>query len=187
VVFTPSNAVLQRASPVLEIDLNNDGVADFNLYEYFISTIFFSFDLRIYGQGKDISQVEQYSRGREFLPALTEGTRIGGGGSFTTWGNLAYREAHSSTGKGYFINTTNRSLGVKFTINGQVHYGWIGFRRVGASLTAKLYGWAYETEPNKAILAGDTGSDSTVLRSAEPCRSPKFHSGQKQRQFTVQF
>lgn len=33
-------------------------------------------------------------------------------------------------------------------------------------ITAKLGGWAYETVPNKGILAGDTGSGSAHSQDA---------------------
>ena len=72
--------------------------------------------------------------------------------------------------QGFFLDTTNRFLGVQFLINGQVHYGWIGFRSVKATpmLAATLGGCAYETESNTPIIAGDTGrgeGDSAALQA----------------------
>ena len=63
---------------------------------------------------------------------------------------------------GKWENVTNRFLGVKFRIGNEAHYGWIGFRYVNVSpgVYAALGGWAYETEADKAILAGDKGSGS---------------------------
>lgn len=65
---------------------------------------------------------------------------------------------------GAFANTTNRFLGLKFELNGQVHYGWAGFSFVdahvfGLSVSALLTAWAYETEPDTPIYAGQS-SDS---------------------------
>jgi hypothetical protein len=58
-------------------------------------------------------------------------------------------------------------------INGEVHYGWVGFRSVSvvnSRLTAVLGGWAYETEPNKPIVAGDEGEgmESNTMSSLRP-------------------
>jgi hypothetical protein len=63
-----------------------------------------------------------------------------------------------------FANTNDRFLGLKFTLNGQVYYGWAGFSVVTAdgervTVTATLTAYAYETEPNTPIYAGQS-SDS---------------------------
>jgi hypothetical protein len=72
---------------------------------------------------------------------------------------------------GPFANTTQRYLGLKFKVNGKVHYGWVRFASVKASacnggpaVTAFLTGYAYETIPSKSIKAGQTkeaGDDPT--------------------------
>ena len=70
-----------------------------------------------------------------------------------------------------FANTNDRFLGLKFTLNGQVYYGWAGFSAVTAdgervTVTATLTAYAYETLPNTPIYAGqssDTPSESRQL------------------------
>jgi len=57
---------------------------------------------------------------------------------------------HSSGG--LWFGATNRYLGVKFSIDGETHYGWARFN-AGAGY-AQLTGYAYETVPNKPIPAG---------------------------------
>jgi len=64
----------------------------------------------------------------------------------------------------------NRYLGLKFLVKGQVHYGWA---RLSVSkifpFTATLTGYAYETIPNKSIVAGKThgNNDTTLGRLAQ--------------------
>jgi hypothetical protein len=59
---------------------------------------------------------------------------------------------------GPWKNVQNRYLGLRFLIEGKVHYGWarlnvtIAHHQVNAVLT----GYAYETVPHKAIVAGKT-------------------------------
>jgi peptidoglycan hydrolase-like protein with peptidoglycan-binding domain len=57
----------------------------------------------------------------------------------------------------------NRYLGLKFSVNGETHYGWarlnVSFR--APHITATLTGYAYETEANKAIDAGQTKETTT--------------------------
>jgi hypothetical protein len=59
-------------------------------------------------------------------------------------------------------NVADKFLGLRFGINGEPHYGWarltVDVRREGfPTIRARLTGYAYETEPNKTILAGDQG------------------------------
>jgi hypothetical protein len=62
--------------------------------------------------------------------------------------------------------TKQAYLGLKFTIKGQVHYGWarLGYISANHPAKAKLTGYAYETIPNKPIVAGKThGRDEATL------------------------
>jgi hypothetical protein len=63
-------------------------------------------------------------------------------------------------------------LGLKFTIGGQVHYGWarIVVHADRLTITATLAGYAYETIPNQAIITGFT--QGTVNASAEMNPAP---------------
>jgi len=80
------------------------------------------------------------------------------------WGYLG-RWANNGQG------VRNRYLGLKFMIRGKIHYGWA---RLNVTLghntdvvTATLTGYAYETIPNKAIIAGKThGKDVITLEPA---------------------
>ena len=72
---------------------------------------------------------------------------------------------------GHFANTNQRYLGLKFTISGQVHFGWVGFSRVTVTengslpvVDATIRGFAYESVPDKPIAAGQR-SDLTDLIS----------------------
>jgi hypothetical protein len=113
--------------------------------------------------------------------ALPAGAKIANGEKFEGPGVpalMAARHYYSNTfntaqhwdapwangGKG----ANNRYLGFKFKINGQFHYGWARltvttnpnsqFSRFSATLT----GYAYETIPNKDIVAGqESGPDET--------------------------
>ncbi len=61
-------------------------------------------------------------------------------------------------------------LGVRFKIHNELHYGWIRLcikthveEGENNTFTATLDGYAYETIPNKSIIAGETkGADDLV-------------------------
>jgi hypothetical protein len=80
--------------------------------------------------------------------------------------------------KGPWVNATNRYLGLEFLINGEVHYGWA---RLSVSVTfgvvdATLNGYAYETTPNTAILAGDRGTtaQNATASGSKPASGPSL-------------
>jgi hypothetical protein len=108
--------------------------------------------------------------------ALKKGAVIGSADKFQTGkvlmaGGFCETQISSSKVFGPFANTTQRYLGLKFKLNGKVHYGWARFSSVKASacnggpaVSATLTGYAYETIPNKPIIAGKTkGRDESSV------------------------
>jgi hypothetical protein len=156
VVFTPNDSRL-TGNENFPIDLNNDGTTDLQLelrvHYGFDSLVFLS---AIGAGGNGILQA--YSR---FAAAVPRGGLIGAGAS--TFSGAEILASDYVIFQGQFVGARRRFLGVKFVIQGQVHYGWVGFRSVtfhgGGGFAVKLAGWAYETQPNTAITAGITHSD----------------------------
>ena len=108
-----------------------------------------------------------------YASALKRGARIGSSDNFLSAGQGEALEVSFTTGGGghHLIgkwdgDPKNRYLGVRFVIDGKMHYGWI---RVSVNtdkvhgMTAQITGYAYETVPNKAIVAGTTGVAAEVL------------------------
>ncbi len=108
-----------------------------------------------------------------YAAALRRGARIGP--SNPTSGSFYYfgiGEISNSFSNSKFFqgswggNPRNRYLGVRFPINGQMHYGWIRLtvttnpKPHTPFMSATITGYAYETVPNKAILAGTAESPS---------------------------
>jgi hypothetical protein len=151
VVFTPSNATFfgDRNFP---IDLNNDGTTDLVLE----LRLHYGFDALVYltavGEGGN-GILHAYS---QFAAAVHPGGLIGAGAS--TFSNQGVMASDYVILQGQFVAARRRFLGVKFLIQGQTHYGWVGFRSVtfhgSHGFAVNLAGWAYETEPNTAIIAG---------------------------------
>jgi hypothetical protein len=183
VVFTPSTAQCVRYSGYdsydsLQIDLNNDGTTDFTLSCSYARSGSNAAGSYLGMKGAVPSNVTLESTGG--LPAaLRRGAKIGSSARFGTYGLMAKNLiGYSIWTKGNFDGVSNRILGVRFQINGEAHYGWIGFRYAYASY-ATLVGWAYETIPNKPIYAGakrgmnsnsdgDVDTNAAVMHLAEP-------------------
>jgi hypothetical protein len=180
VVFTPSNARIESergCNSFLSIDLNNDGVTDLlggGCITSYTNSPFVYLTYTFGASGAQPGNLIADHAGHQ--AAFKKGAKIRSENSFTDVGNMAKIDGRFGTRSGSFLNVTDRFLGVKFLISGQVHYGWVGFKKVGQRgpfsglLGANLGGWAYETEANTPIIAGDTGEDpeSTMLFSGEP-------------------
>jgi hypothetical protein len=169
IVYTHAHkSILFNGPPVL-LDLNHDGVTDFS----FMNITTESVDshprslLVNGGPSNSIRGRGSWSRRHAvFASALKKGLTIGPNKSYFygSRGLMANIGAgpYGFYTAGQWFYTSNRYLGLKFMINGHVHYGWA---RVAVTLTsdgiqATLTGYAYETIPNKPIIAGQThGAD----------------------------
>ena len=147
VVYTPVNVTIGENSQYL-LDLNHDGVNDFSFshFAYGNWDHFYANGLaanRIFGNGS--------------ASALRFGVPIGPNGHFSHFGLIEKSGATSGSNNdfGKWLNVQNRYLGLQFSINGQTHYGWARLT-VKSGIVGTLTGYAYETIPNKRILAGQT-------------------------------
>jgi len=172
IVYTKAHKVIGENSSFL-LDLNQDGAADFGFSNYY-------HEYTSRGSAKlVITPAKQAGVMRHAAP-LSQGVRIGPGRNFyerpknmasyvrfctrTTQGTSFCRTATD----GDWVNVAHHYLGLRFVINGMSHYGWARFNVNVARhrITATLTGYAYETIPNKAIIAGKTkGPDVITLQN----------------------
>jgi hypothetical protein len=86
--------------------------------------------------------------------------------------------ANTSGVFGSWINVNNRYLGARFYIKGKVHYGWARLNvqvQLPLTVTATLTGYAYETVPNKPIVAGKIKEPDVV--AVEPASLGRLAQG----------
>jgi hypothetical protein len=187
VVYTETSQVTHPGVP-LYIDLNHDGVNDFVLRTLFYrgtSGLEIGLEAAGYQNANNVVAGRRLSSsGGYFLSAasaLPAGARIGPKRNFSVPTpymavELFTKGAGSQpsdigpwTGKGNGV--TNRYLGLKFMIDGEVHYGWarlsvtLGLHREFGDVSGTLTGYAYETDPGEPIIAGETtGADVIAAR-----------------------
>ena len=174
VVYTATHQQV-AVNTVVNIDLNNDGIADFSLKDAFSTTFFSSFgQLSVLPIGQQ-NQIRGHTASRlAYASALFAGAPIGPEGQFlpgpgmmaevSFLGGAHHRPPASATCTAPWANVSHRYLGLKFVIAGEVHFGWarlnVTCQTQGSTVTALLTGYAYETIPNRRILAGkETGTD----------------------------
>ena len=174
IVYTPTHRVVQGGDPgITYLDLNHDRVADFKFQHWSVyNTDFQLATLSVLPSGgngfRGYGGTGIFSF--RFASALPAGTRIGPSDRFIS--------AHSndlmlraSYGWGQWNDVKNRYLGFRFEIKGKTHYGWarlnVHTTPPNYAITAVLTGYAYETIPNKPIVAGKThGKDVITVQDA---------------------
>ena len=178
VIYTAANVTIPLFTFV-PLDLNHDGVNDLSFYR------------TVWVKGESIrvaalqtNAVAGYSTSgkRAAAFALRHRVNIGpklgfqGGNHITMWDFAASSTDRFSVGQ--WKNVKNRYLGVRFKINGRTHYGWARLNVAAAIFKggiATLTGYAYETVPDKPIVAGVTqgpDADQAAPASLQPV-SPK--------------
>jgi hypothetical protein len=161
IVYTAAHVRLHGVFP---IDLNHDGTNDFwfSTFKTCAKQAVCSAHLAA-GAYKSINGVEYGHRG---AAALFAGAKIGAQQKFV---RNAYMLQVATIGgvcnvSGSWYNATNRYLGLKFILHGKTHFGWarLNVHHDGLVITALLTGYAYETIPGKAIIAGKTKGPEQV-------------------------
>lgn len=167
VVYTPAHSVILTRHKIT-LDLNHDGIGDFVISNHAFCTSDIcgrTLLARPLGASNKIAGMKGLIF-TFYASALNRGARIGPSADFS--GKLM---AASGTEYGYagrWQNVTNRYLGLKFVTAGEIHFGWARFSVTSGTgkITAALTGYAYETIPNKPILAGQTKGTNEF--AAEP-------------------
>ncbi len=170
IIYTPSNtpfavAQVNQGPALTTLDLNNDGNPDFSFA--MVSAVRYS--------SGTISRFKYYLK---VIPVLAGNQEVRGNrpptasavpadatiGPQAKFGSGLFMSIKSFNGayrkSGTWQNVEYAYVGLKFLINGQVHYGWarVKFPFAGGTKYPSIYGYAYESTPNEPIVAGDTGA-----------------------------
>jgi hypothetical protein len=171
VVYTPAHVVMKEGV-TFALDVNHDGITDFLLSNARASSFAQNFDIFPQPQNAVLAQGVCFITAG--IPpvaapaALPTGTEIGHGRQFESRAPCMRWDTSSDT-QGHWQDVTNRYLGLGFVIEGKIHYGWARLSTKGnRSFIAVLTGYAYETEPGKAIVTGDEGQPGLESESTKP-------------------
>ncbi|HTA22551.1 MAG TPA: hypothetical protein VK763_03380 [Terriglobales bacterium] len=175
VVYTPTNQSIWANGGVL--DLNNDGVVDFEFRAQVYSSHTSCAIANFYGLY--IVPAVKSNAVRGYASALPSSILVGqnaekfkqggGRGFIAGWNDIRWGFCRSTSHPpdyeilGPFANTDDRYLGLQFSINGEIHYGWARFNvtDTGKSVSAILTGYAYETTPGAPIFTGQAFGDES--------------------------
>jgi hypothetical protein len=185
-IIVTNKTIPIHANTGLSLDLNGDGVTDF---DFFLSNYTISHTIV---NNLFVSQPGSFNAGNSVIgtgylaSALLRGAKIGPGGPFiktyakygvgiegsalctqNCGGKSGYSFDQRLQGK-WGGGHPNRFIGVKFKINGKIHYGWIRLtvtvKHKGSgkgptgSFSATITEYGYESVPNKSCDAGLAGA-----------------------------
>jgi hypothetical protein len=178
IVYTKTHRVI-GSNGIYSLDLNHDGTVDFLIQEWtsVFSTLGRNALLVQEGLGNAVagSIVKHGSQSFHFASALKVGAQIGSRERFIDGGYhgegmaSVFRSDSGGGTSGRWVDRNNRYLGLRFKVDGKTHYGWarMSVNVQGFDITGTLTGYAYETVPNKEIIAGKTeeGTDGAADRT----------------------
>jgi hypothetical protein len=174
VVYTPAHTFIGR-NQSFSFDLNHDGVNDFtitNNYKRSGST-YTGCHLDVTANAGGEIRWEPNTENENLAAVFQKGQTIG----FTEQlgRQTAIMEAiYFLCGTAYYTSgfwrkLNNHYLGLAFKIDGQIHFGWarLDVQTTGLRIQTLLTGYAYETQPNTPIIAGDTGGSLEADREPQ--------------------
>jgi hypothetical protein len=172
VIYTKTHQVIGQ-NGTYNLDLNHDGVVDFLIQES--STGAFQISNRLLAEEAVGNAVEgsKLRSSYNLAAALKRGAPVGPRQHFVAGqanGEAMVSYVHPTTSftyvRGHWANVSSRYLGLKFRINGKIHYGWarLSVQQQQFHITATLTGYAFETIPNKGIVAGQTNDDANAAQ-----------------------
>jgi hypothetical protein len=165
IVYTPVHKTIENGESY-RLDFIPGGVTNLTIRNIPTSNCTFDTCFALQSLGAVLSGSNRVVHNIYGAVAMKQGMKIGPADDFEnktqrmvwTYGNAAI---------GSWIDVKDRFLGVEFKIKGEVHYGWARLNvqlNPPEQITASLTGYAYETVPNQAIMAGETKEpDATHL------------------------
>jgi len=175
IIYTIANIpIVQNGGPV-ELDLNNDGIGDFQFSNVYTTERkrqpegFHQSSLTVYpvAQSNRVRAVE--SNSVFIAAALSKGKNVGphspfqpGQSAIEMWACAGGTSGGGCGGQ--WLKIKQGYLGLKFVINGKIHFGWARVRFAGET-SPTIVGYAYETIPNKPIVTGQRkGTDEIGVK-----------------------
>jgi hypothetical protein len=180
IVYTPAHIKIPRPPRFngvsVPLDINHDGIDDFNINNFFGGSAPNSYAfMRVAGKpfggnpalGKNCAAFALPAG----MPVQFNNDCVSGDG-MAGWRTVG---GNSTTFAGQWANggkgVKDRYLGLRFMIQGQVHFGWarLNVNFNNGAFAGLVTGYAYETIPNKAIITGKTkGTEDDGVEHLSP-------------------
>jgi hypothetical protein len=163
IIYTPADVNISPSNKPYLLDLNHDGTADFSLGAVTTTASGHTQGFVFATAKQSMNRVWDTGDRRLFAAALRPGIPVGPSGQYFRFTRGFMCTTHYGRPHGPWCHATTRYLGLSFMIEGQEHYGWARLKVI-SHFQEVLTGYAYETIPNKPIIAGKRhGKDEGTL------------------------
>jgi hypothetical protein len=173
IVYTPANITIGPRSSV-PLDITNDGVNEFVVSNSQYDQVS---HLGVIHQAPSNGVISK-NQGPGPAADLPPGAQIGPNRFFEGNGSMATEGSESGIvfSGGPWKNVHNRYLGLRFLVNGETHYGWARLTvTTKGEIVATITGYAYETVPNRPIIAGKiSGPEAAGAIRPQEMPDPSF-------------
>lgn len=164
IVYTPANTAVTDGTT---IDLNHDGIPDFGFVFF---NAYHNVILAVAPSAKGNGIRDNGAGAAAGFLGVPVGPEEKFASNTSYFGHGLYMadffQYSFSRFDGPWAGVTNRYLGFKFLIDGQVHYGWARMSVTNDLRDVLLTGYAYETVPNKPIIEGHTSGPEAAKNFA---------------------
>lgn len=174
VIYTDIDDITLAFGEYTVLDLDNNGTLDY-YFEAYGNTATTAPEwswVKLFGYlptasyGNANNQFIGYLGVLPYGSALNEGSAIDSGASFVgtnAYGNVGFLGSVYSGGTyGPFANTTDKYLGVRFDIDGELHYGWIRMDVSVNPVSITIKDYAYREGADEGIEAGQTEMEVSI-------------------------
>jgi hypothetical protein len=177
IVYTHANTQINVDGGMVPLDLNHDGIVDFNFDDVFSvqragraqsDAYSFSYFTVAPAQSPNLVYAVQ-SNNRWCAAAVPKGVKVGPHSPFEPDASVMAFASNGGAASCPWRPVMQAYLGLKFSIKGKTHYGWARVKRVnskyGTGFPAIITGYAYETISNRQIVTGKTkGADVVTVQ-----------------------
>ncbi len=178
IIYTPTlkhficrtAGILTHCEGNLDIDINNDGVADVDFFQSGRGSTTVYRQLSAKGlRGNAVMQASNIGCAfqQDYALPLNHGQHIGPSGKFGSEGVMLHVTSATTGTRSCapWSNLGEKYLGVKLSIDGETHYGWVRVLATndGLFIHGAVTGYAYETVPDVPIAAGIGGEPISKL------------------------
>jgi hypothetical protein len=182
IVYTPAHQRIKVNRGVFHIDLNHDGIPDFGLKNFHSQSSGSLSYLREIQSATQNEVLVVATHSSCPVAALPKGKRIGPKGPWshnTSGGRGQVMALRFKTTCGHWAGQRSLQayLGLKFVVKGSMHFGWARVKvdTVDRPYSAILTGYAYETIPNRPIVAGKTKEADLVTVQSDTVHGTLGH------------
>jgi len=187
IVYTQANIPITVDAGYIYLDLNNDGIADFQFYNvldtpgarrHLEGTVQASLFAGPAQAGNGIWAQKDKAGSYAYAAAVGSNKHVGPKRPFKDqslfMAGYAGNYTNPGGGGGPWSKVNSAYLALQFVIKGQTHYGWARIQMGGSNpgINATVVGYAYETVANKPLITGHTKrSDVIASKPATHVRS----------------